>query len=350
MKAPRVASVAVAVPDFRIGQKEAGRFLASRFAGSLGRRSLAVMRKLFSHPSIEKRNFAVSRPETLLGEDPDSRIARFAREAVSLSGKAARKALLDAGMGPEDVTALIVNTCTGYLCPGLSTYLVERLGLSARARAYDLVGSGCGGAVPNLQIARSLVSEDANAVVLSVSVEICSATFQMGDDLSLILSNALFADGAAAALVWGRPEGLSLVNSASRYAPAHREAIRYVHKKGELHNQLSPELPEIIKIEARRVVEDLLAPHSLDAGDIEHWALHPGGEKIIDSVRDALGIADDRLSASRKVLREYGNMSSPTVWFVLREIMDAGMAPGDLCVMLAFGAGLSAHGVLFRKE
>jgi alkylresorcinol/alkylpyrone synthase len=269
---------------------------------------------------------------------------------VSLSGKAARKALLDAGMGPEDVTALIVNTCTGSLCPGLSTYLVERLGLSARARAYDLVGSGCGGAVPNLQIARSLVSEDANAVVLSVSVEICSATFQMGDDLSLILSNALFADGAAAALVWGRPEGLSLVNSASRYAPAHREAIRYVHKKGELHNQLSPELPEIIKIEARRVVEDLLAPHSLDAGDIEHWALHPGGEKIIDSVRDALGIADDRLSASRKVLREYGNMSSPTVWFVLREIMDAGMAPGDLCVMLAFGAGLSAHGVLFRKE
>jgi predicted naringenin-chalcone synthase len=114
---------------------------------------------------------------------------------------------------------LVVNTCTGYLCPGLSSYLLEKLGLPRNIRTYDLVGGGCGGAIPNLQAAQEYLKSAGKGTALCVAVEICSATFQMADDMSLLLSNALFADGAAAAVLWTRPQGLALVDSSNRHQP-----------------------------------------------------------------------------------------------------------------------------------
>jgi predicted naringenin-chalcone synthase len=183
-----------------------------------------------------------------------------------------------------------------------------------------------------------------------VSVEICSATFQMGNDPSLILSNALFGDGAAAAVLWNRPSGFQMVASAGRFVPEQREAVRFVHKQGRLHNQLSARLPGMVAKAAAEVVADVLTSRALRVEDIACWALHTGGEKIIDALRDEIGIPEDRLWATRKVLEEYGNMSSPTVWFVLDELLENGVEPGDWCVMVGYGAGLSAHAYLLRKR
>jgi predicted naringenin-chalcone synthase len=195
-----------------------------------------------------------------------------------------------------------------------------------------------------------MVKSHGGGVVVSVSVEICSSTFQMDNDLSLILSNALFGDGAAAAVVWDKPAGFEMIASAGRYVPEQREAIRFVHRQGALHNQLSLKLPDLVKKAAAEVVADVLATQGLTVADISHWALHTGGEKIINAVRDELGIPEERLRATRTVLAEYGNMSSPTVWFVLDEILRSGVAAGDWCVMVAYGAGLSAHALLLRKS
>jgi predicted naringenin-chalcone synthase len=186
-------------------------------------------------------------------------------------------------------------------------------------------------------------------VVVSVAVEICSSAFQMGNDLSLILSNALFGDGAAAAVLMPRPAGFELVASTGRYVPEQREAIRLVHRQGQLHNQLSTKLPDLVKKAAAEVVTDLLSAHGLRIDDIRHWALHTGGEKIINAVRDEIGIPEEQLRATRTVLAEYGNMSSPTVWFVLEEILRNGISAGEWCVMVAYGAGLSAHACLLKK-
>ncbi len=194
------------------------------------------------------------------------------------------------------------------------------------------------------------MKQQSEGVIVSVSVEICTATFQMEDDLSLLLSNTLFGDGAAAAVLWARPQGYELVASARRYVPEQRESIRYIHKKGQLFNQLSIRLPDMVRKAAAQVVADVLAPRSLKAGDIKHWALHSGGEKIINAVRDEIGLSEEQVHATRSVLSEYGNMSSPTVWFVLREIEKRGVAPGEWCIMVAFGAGLSAHAYLLRKR
>lgn len=345
-----IASFAVAPAPYIVDQVTAERFMRNHYSDRLNSRSLSLIHTVFSHPSIKKRHFAIECAETLVDEDPDARITRFTHWSVELSAQAIQKALAQAGANVSDVTGLVVNTCTGYICPGISTYLIERLGLSRTTRAYDLVGSGCGGSIPNLQVAESLLGNNGDGVVVSASVEICSATLQMDNDISLIVSNGIFGDGAAAAVLSNRPGGFEMVASAGRYVFEQRDAIRYVHKNGQLHNQLSLKLPQLVNKAAASVVADVLKSRSLAVDDVKHWAVHTGGEKIINAVRDEVGIPEERLQATRTVLAEYGNISSPTVWFVLDELKHQGIAPGEWCVMLAFGAGLSAHAFLFRYE
>jgi len=345
-----IASIGLAVPAMSIDQPASLDHLLNRFSGILKQRSLSLMRKLFEHPGIRKRHFAIDDPASFFSESPDARMNRFTKSSVELSSQAMLKAIGNAGLSTDDLFAVVVNTCTGYICPGISTYLVENLGLRRDIKVYDLVGSGCGGAIPNLEIAESLLEKSGDKVVASISVEVCSATFQMGDDLSLLVSNALFGDGAAAAVLWKRSQGLELVASSSCYVPEDREAIRFVHKEGQLHNQLSTSLPHLVKKAVARVVDSLLTPRSLRAEDIMHWAIHTGGEKIISTIKDELGLSETQVGPTRKILRDYGNMSSPTVLFVLDELLRAGMGRGEWCVMLAFGAGLSAHGFLLHQS
>ena len=344
----RIGSIAVATPPYRINQAQAEAFLTKHYSEKLSPRNLAIMRKIFAHPSVIRRHLAVENLECLVNEPPDNRIARFTNWAIDLSSQAIVKALNRVGLTTADVSGLVVNTCTGYICPGISTYIIEKLGLSNQIRALDLVGSGCGWAVPNLQMCKDILNGTDGSVVISVSVEICSATFQMADDLSLIISNAIFADGASASVLWRRPEGLELIASTSRYDPQHRDDIRYVYKQGQLHNQLSVLLPEIACKTVARVIMDLLQPRGLKIEDIKYWAFHPGGEKVINAIKDEIGLSEKHLQATRDVLANYGNMSSPTVLFVLQKILDKGIAPGDRCVMVAFGAGLCAHAFLLR--
>lgn len=349
MRRAFIASIATAIPPFSIDQAQSGEYLLKHYADKLSPRSLTLTRKLFSHPSIMKRHFAIEDPDSFLNEDPDSRIARFTRWSIELSSLAIIQALENVGLSKDAVSGLVVNTCTGYICPGIATYLIEKLGLERNIRVYDLVGSGCGGAIPNLEVANAFLNGYSDRVIVSVSVEICSATFQMGDDLSLLVSNALFGDGASAAVLWNRPEGLELIASSSYYVPEDRDAIRYVHKNGQLHNQLSTNLPHLVKHAVAKVVKNILEPRSLRIEDIKHWALHTGGEKIINTIKSEIGLSEAQLRATRKVLSEYGNMSSPTVWFVMNEILNEGIKKGDWCIMVVFGAGLSAHAFLLRK-
>ena len=344
-----VDGISTALPPLAIAQEDGAVFLRENYAGRLRPGSIKLLEKVFAHPSVKSRRFAFSEAASLIDEDPDKRAERFARWALRLSAEAGRAALRKAGLEARDVTGLVVNTCTGYLCPGISTYLLEELDLSRSVKAYDLVGSGCGGAVPNLQLAGALAVEKPGGAVLSVSVEICSCTFQMGDEASLIISNALFGDGAAAAVVRSRPGGFALVSSVSRFAPEYREDIRFVHRNGQLHNQLSARLPGLAAETAGLLVEELLASNGLRRGDISRWAVHPGGENVINAVQEKLALADGDMRYTRKVLAGLGNMSSATVWFILEEMEREGLRPGELVVMLAFGAGLSAHACLLKK-
>lgn len=343
-----IASVATSVPPFVASQKEIKTFLLKHYSAKLNSRSLDVLNKVFSHPSMQRRHFAVDNLEALLNEDPDKRIERFTHWSVKLSAEAVNKALAKASLTVKDVSALVVNTCTGYLCPGISTYLLDTLGLKKTTKVYDLAGSGCGGAIPNIEICRAFLNESPGSIIVTVSVEICSCTYQMEDDMSLIISNALFSDGAAAAVLWNRPDGLALVSSRSLYATKYRDDIRFIYKNGHLHNQLSLRLPKLAARSAAQVTNDLLQPHGLTVNDIKYWSLHPGGDNVINEVKDAVGLNEQQLKSTRKVLADCGNVSSPTVWFVLNDLQNAGLSPDNWLVMLAFGAGLSAHALLLK--
>jgi predicted naringenin-chalcone synthase len=344
-----LSSLALAVPGCAVSQKESLAFLLEHYAGILSSRHRAFLKRILTNPSIRMRYFAFTAPEVLLGETPDQRIARFQEGAVELAGRAVRKAMTRANLTSGDISGLVVNTCTGYLCPGLSSYLIEELGLPENVRAYDLVGSGCGGALPNLQTAGALVRE-AGGPVISVAVEVCSATFQMADELSLVLSNALFSDGAAAAVLTDRPGGWRLAATASRHLPGLREAIRYVHRDGQLFNQLSTELPALIGEAVPSMLHAFLEEQGLAVEEIRHWAMHAGGEKIINVLQEKLGLSDQQLQPTRTILADYGNLSSPSALFVLQAITAGGVQPGDRCLLLAFGAGLSVHVMLLIRE
>jgi predicted naringenin-chalcone synthase len=346
-----IGAIGIANPPCRITQKEAARLVRTHYENILSKRSMDLLLHALGHPGIEARYCAVDTPEDILvlkDEDPDKRSERFTRWAVRLAVSAAQTAMRSAGIDPGDVAALIVNTCTGYICPGIATYCLEPLKLRSGTLAFDLVGSGCGGAIPNLMMAEALLRGGARGPVISVSVEICTATYQMGNDPSLLISNAIFGDGAAAAVLWDKPLGWRLCASASRFAPEHRDDVRYVYKNGQLHNRLTSRLPDVICRTVPEFIRDFLKTRDRSIESIDFWALHPGGEKMIVGLMRKLSLSEAHLATTRSVMKEYGNMSSPTVLYILERIMRQPPGEGDWCLAAAYGAGLSMHACLLQ--
>lgn len=347
-----ISSIGTANPPFMIDQQRADTLLTQYYSDILSRRSREIMHQILSHKSIKSRYLSVETLDELLTlkqEDADIRIQRFTKWAVRLSAQAINNALKPIGLTPKDITALIVNTCTGYICPGISTYLIEECDFNPSILYYDLAGTGCSGAIPNIQLAQGILSTDQKATVVSVSVEICSATFEMDNNMSLIVSNAIFGDGAAATVIRNDYQGMILKNTISYLNPLNREDVRYVHKNGRLHNQLSSHLPTIIGEEVPLVIHRLLDQNNLKLADIKHWAIHPGGDKMINTLKEHLQLSEEQLKCTRETLSAFGNMSSPTVLFILKRIIENRIEPGEWCVMVAYGAGMSVHAYLLQK-
>jgi len=351
MTMSRIASVGTANPSFSIEQKLGCELMKKHYSDILRPRSVEVLEKIMEHPSIRKRHIAVDGILELISfknETQEKRIERFTRWGTRLSCDAIRQAIDSAGVGLEEIRVLVVNTCTGYVCPGLTSYIIEELGLSKNVKAFDLVGLGCGGAVPNIDLAQSVLGAQSNGVAVSVAVEICSATYQMGNDMSLIVSNAIFGDGAAAAVIWNRDSGVELVTARSLIDPVHRDDVRYVYKNGHLHNRLSPHLPEIIGETVPGEIQRICEENGLTPADIRHWAIHPGGHKMLEQIKSVLGLDEEAMTHSRNVLKEFGNMSSPSLLFAFKDVLAREIKPGDWCILVGYGAGLSVYTYLLR--
>lgn len=339
-------ALATALPPLRVTSEEAYAFFSSRFA--LAPAEDALYRRLLLDGPVRGRHLGMDSVEEALETDPDRLHARFLLHARRTAAAAARGALSSLNLRPGALGAIVVNTCTGYACPGLSSYLAEDLGLSRDVRATDIAGMGCGAALPNLECAAGLLAVDGSRPVLSVAVEICSATLFMGPDPGLIVSNCIFGDSAAAGVLGvdgaaaARFEGF-----ASVLAPEHREALRYRQEGGRLRNHLTLRVPAIGARLGAEALDRLLASSGRKRSDIRWWAVHAGGTAVLDEVGERLGLSDDDLRFSQAVFRDYANMSSPAVLFGLENILrDGRPAAGDLGVLLAFGAGFSAYAAL----
>jgi predicted naringenin-chalcone synthase len=317
----------------------------------LDKHAQALLRRvLLGDNGIRTRSLALDSLDEVFAADSDTLHRRFALHAPALASQAGGNALREAGREPREVDAVIVSTCTGYLCPGLTSYVVENLGLRSDVLPLDMVGQGCGAAVPNLRAAQALLGARQAETVLSICVEICSAAFYLDSDRGVLISACLFGDGAGAALVSAAPgAGRHVEWKAARSLtdPAQREALRFQHKRGMLRNILTPQVPQLAARYAGIVFDELLRHEGLSRNDIGTWIWHAGGRNVLTALQQRLDLdaADMRWSAG--VLREYGNLSSAFVYFVLDAAL-RGNAPGGWWWMSSFGAGFSCHGALLK--
>jgi predicted naringenin-chalcone synthase len=350
-----IAGLGTAAPPRRYTQRECWEALhkSSPFAG-LKPRSRAILKKvLCGDNGIVTRHLALDPLTEAFDLTPDALQTRFARQAPALAAEAARLALADANCRPEDVDAVLISTCTGYLCPGLTSYVGERLGLRPDVFALDLVGQGCGAALPNLRTAEAILTAGRAQKVLSVCVEVCSAAFYLDDDPGVLISACLFGDGAGAAVLGNRPvphrRNVQWKFTASCLTPNNRDVLRFSHKGGMLRNILLPEVPQIAGDAAAKLLIESLASAGVQRDRLAGWVMHTGGREVLLALRDKLELSEADIRHSAAVLREFGNISSPTVFFVLdRALHDT--VPDGLWWMSSFGAGFSCHGALLEVK
>ena len=350
-----ITGLGTATPATRYTQSQCWDALqSSEQFTKLAARSRAILKKVLSNQNaIATRHLALEPLTEAFDTTPDALHARFTEHAPSLATQAAQRALADAGKTAAEIDAVIVATCTGYLCPGLSSYVSERLGMRANAATVDLVGQGCGAALPNLRTGHALIASGQCKNVLSICVEVCSAAFYLDDDPGVLISACLFGDGAAAAVLSDTSQqnrrSVRWKNCGSILVPQDRDFLRFEHKDGMLRNILAPCVPEIAARHARTVFEQVTKKTELEKSDIKAWVLHAGGREVLSALQQSLSLGPEDVSTSAAMLREYGNLSSPFVLFVLQAAL-AQNAPAGNWWMSSFGAGFSCHGAILEIQ
>lgn len=347
-----ITGLGTAVPPRSFTQSDCWEALRRADRPEITARTRAVLQGILNHDhGIERRSLALETLDESFELDPDTLYRRFEKNAPLLASRAATRALDCAGIGAREVDAVIVSTCTGYLCPGLTSYVGESLGLRGDAFHLDLVGQGCGAALPNLRAGEALLASKRAGKVLSICVEVCSAAFYLDGDLGVLVSACLFGDGAGAAVLSNAPrDGAPSVEwkaTGSLHNPGERDALRFEQRGGMLRNILTLPVPKLAGAHARAVMDEVLGREALPREAIDTWILHAGGKRVLAELQGAIGLDKEAIRHSSAVLREFGNLSSPFVLFVLEAALAGDARPGWWW-MSSFGAGFSCHGALLR--
>lgn len=350
-------------------------FAAQPGLGRLGQRIVATS---FNVSGIERRHSVLdelrwdAHPENPVFFDNDSgelllpgtkvRNELYAEHATRLYVEAGRLAIeATPGIEASDVTHVITVSCTGFYAPGPDFMIARDLGLNPGVERYHLGFMGCYASIPALRIASQLATADASAVVLVVSVELCTLHLRASNDPDTIVASSLFADGAGSGIVTARPtepgeKAFDLDRFATRITPVGEGDMAWKIGDHGFEMVLSNAIPAIIDEHITGALEPLFAHDdelaaalandgSSDA--VEHWAIHPGGRSILDKVESRLGLTEAQLVPARDTLRDYGNMSSATVLFVLWNILHSdAAADGDRVAAMAFGPGLTVESAL----
>lgn len=329
-------------------------FKSSDWSHRLSPRAHAVIEAvLLQDNGIEHRHLAVDSLDEVFSIDPDTLFQRFTMHAPQLAAQAGRRALEQAQLDALEIDAVIVSTCTGYLCPGLSGYVIEQLRLRPDVQAYDLVGQGCAAALPNFKLGATLTAGGQCQQVLSICVEVCSAAMYLDEDPGVLISACLFGDGAGAAVLSSRPaahrRSIAWKHSQSLTNPAAREALRFETRQGLLRNILTRQVPKLAASHAHELLHAVLRKAEVGQEDIRCWVLHAGGRDVLLALQKEFGTAPEDFRHSAAILRDYGNLSSAFVYFVLQRALEQ-EAPGGWWWLSSFGAGFSCHGALLRVE
>ncbi|MBO6523384.1 MAG: type III polyketide synthase [Balneolaceae bacterium] len=251
----------------------------------------------------------------------------------------------------KDITHVITVSCTGFYAPGPDFDVVQGLGLSPNTHRFHLGFMGCYAALPALKMAKSFCEADADATVLVICNELCTLHLQNKSDSDSLIAFSVFADGAAGALVSTKQpakRGYDMVDFATSLAYEGEKDMAWTIGNTGFNMILSSYVPDIIASNLENVLAPLFEKLSISKNDVDLWAVHPGGRAIVDKVEQGMELSENQVSASRKVLAEFGNMSSVTVLFVLKEILNSKPEAGSTVLPMAFGPGLTIESGLLK--
>jgi predicted naringenin-chalcone synthase len=301
-------------------------------------------------PSGEPESVSLANGKQDRGPTTAQRMERFRKESLPLAVEASRKALAESGLKPTDITHLVTVSCTGFAAPGVDVGLMTTLKLRPTVERTNVGFMGCHGAINGLRAGAGYTGSDPNARVLLCAVELCSLHYYYGWNPKKMVGNALFGDGAAAVVGVpprdGKPTDWRVAAGGSYLFDDSEHAMTWHVGDHGFDMMLSSKVPNLISRYLRPWVESWLGRNGLTIQEVGSWAVHPGGPRILTSVETALGLPTGATEVSRRVLAGHGNMSSPTVLFILNELRKAN-APRP-CVAVGFGPGLVAEGLLLR--
>jgi len=350
----RIESIGLALPEHALDQETFARWAqeVSKFKG----RGERLIPGLFRRSGVDKRHSVLLEGEPVSqhffppasgsddrGPTTAERMQRYRREATPLALRASRAAL----DGSREVTHLVTVSCSGFGSPGFDVAIVKGLELAPTVERTHIGFMGCHGALNGLRVARAIVEADPAARVLLCALELCSLHYDYGVDPERIVANGLFAEGAAALLLahGAADAAWRVAASGSVLLPDSESAMDWTIGDHGFEMGLSPEIPARIESDLRPWMEAWLAGAGLKLTQIASWAIHPGGPRILTAAENALGLSREATADSRAVLADCGNMSSPTVLFILDRLRRRD-APRP-CVALGFGPGLTAEAALF---
>lgn len=284
-----------------------------------------------------------------LGPSTAQRMEHFQRLGPALALSASHQAINNSNVKTEQITHLITVTCTGFFAPGFDYHLIQNLPLSPSVSRTQVGFMGCHGSLNGLRVGHAFINAQPDAKVLLSSLELCSMHFHYGWDPQKIIANALFADGAASVVLGNsinsNIETWKLASSGSCIIPDSASAMTWTIGDHGFEMTLAKQVPGLIQKHLKPWLENWLSKDGLELKDIKSWALHPGGPRILDAIENTLSLSPESSAISREILSNHGNMSSATLLFILKKMMEND-SPRP-CVALGFGPGLAAEAALF---
>ncbi|HEX5324134.1 MAG TPA: type III polyketide synthase [Capsulimonadaceae bacterium] len=364
-----IESISTANPPYCVLQNEAALSMQKVEGFSPGLRKRIPL--VYSLSGIDQRytcvrDYFTGRPEEFdffpqnwsLSPAPSTgtRNKKYKESVLPMAKEAATKALEQSHLDAAEITHLIAVTCTGFFAPGIDIHLVKELGLPPSTARTVIGFMGCYAAFNALRAADAICQSQTNARVLVVCAELCSLHFQIKDSLESVVVNAIFADGAAVAVISARTE--TEAQGKLAYASGHclLDDDSMGHMNWEIGDTgflmgLSSKVPDVLARQLPPYIDQILAKSHVKRSEIDFWAIHPGGRQIVEKAQQVLDLSEAEVADSFAVLKGYGNMSAPTILFILKRIMERRAKGEDLRtgIALAFGPGLTIEGCLFRE-
>jgi alkylresorcinol/alkylpyrone synthase len=350
----RIVAVAPALPEHVYSQQQITDVIAPMLTADPSRQ--AVLRRLHGASRVDTRHLVMPieryRDATTFTESN----GKFIEAAADLTSRALADALAASGLEPEDVDYLMFTSVTGISAPSIDAMVMARLGLRADVKRVPMYGLGCvAGAAGIARVDDYLVGHPDDVAVL-LAVELCSLTFQPGDDSTAnLVATGLFGDGAAAVVMVGDSRaaamgarGVEVVDTRSRLYPDTEGVIGFNASETGFRIVLTAQVSDVIEGNFGRDTAGLLADSGLDIADVDTWVAHPGGPKVLDSFRASLGLSEHALDRSWESLARVGNLSSVSVLDILATELAEEHAPGSNGLLFALGPGVSAELVLLR--